>query len=91
MSFTDAKAMAAKAKRSNDMAVTSARRAIISAIDSAATSGKTEVDSYALGGLAAAPRQQIIADLEQSGYEVKTNQAFDQRDTDYITIKWGNA
>lgn len=91
MSFTDAKAMAAKAKRANDIAVTSARRAIISAIDSAATSGKTEVDSYALNGIAVAPRRQIILDLEQSGYEVRVNQAFDQRDTDYITISWENA
>lgn len=90
MSFTDAKAMAAKAKRANDIAVTSARRAIISAIDGAATSGKTEVDSYALNGIAAAPRRQIILDLEQSGYKVKTNHAFDQRDEDTITISWGH-
>ncbi|WPJ53965.1 hypothetical protein RCIP0070_00057 [Klebsiella phage RCIP0070] len=91
MSFTDAKAMAAKAKRANDMAVTSARRAIISAIDSAATSGKTEVDSYALNGLAVAPRSQIILDLEHSGYEVRVNHPFDQRDTESITISWGHA
>lgn len=91
MSFTDAKSMAARAKRANDIAVTSARRAIMSAIDSAATSGKTETDSYALNGLAASPRQQIIADLESSGYKVTPKYAYDQRNTDYITISWENA
>lgn len=91
MSFTDAKAMAAKAKRSNDMAVIAARRSIISNIDGSASSGKTKVDSYALNGLPIAARSQIMEDLKDAGYEVKVNHPFDQRDTESITISWGHA
>lgn len=91
MSFTDAKSMSTKAKRSNDLAITAARRAIMSSIDGAATAGKTEVNSYALTGVPVAARSQIMKDLESAGYEVKVNYPFDQRDNESITISWENA
>lgn len=91
MSFTDAKVMAAKAKRSNEQAVTAARAAITAAINQASISGKTKVDSYDLSGLPSAPRQQIISDLIEAGYSVTAHAAYDQRDSDYIIIDWGHA
>lgn len=91
MSFTDAKSMSNKAKRSNDLAITAARRAIMSSIDGAATAGKTEVSSYALTGVPTAARSQIMEDLKDAGYDVKVNYPFDQRDSESITISWENA
>lgn len=91
MSFTNATAMNQKTKRVVDQMTTAARREIMSIIGGTADIGKTEVISYALNGLSRDIRFAIIKDLEDSGYKVKANPSFDQRDSESITISWGHA
>lgn len=91
MSFTNANAMNQKTKRVVEQMITEARRELMSLIGGTADLGKTEVNSYALNGLNREIKFAIIKDLEDSGYKVKVNPVFDQRDTESITIFWGHA